>query len=86
MSIDCDDFFNFFFWMPIIGGMQGMTVAEIAQALGLTPEAVRQRLSRKRLRPISREALYDPSVLALIKGTASPGRPPKAKPPKKPGK
>jgi predicted transcriptional regulator len=59
--------------------MEGMTVAEIAKVLGLTPEAVRQRLSRAKLRPITKEAIYDPSVVDKIR-EAPMGRPPKAKP------
>jgi predicted ArsR family transcriptional regulator len=61
-------------------GMKGMTIDEIAEVLDITPQAAHKRLERAGLKPVSYKALYDPSVVEVIKVVDKGGRPPKAKP------
>jgi hypothetical protein len=74
--------------------MKGMTIDEIAMALKITASTAHKRLERAGIKPVSYKALYDPSVVEVIKVVDKGGRPPKAKPeapdqaakPKKPNK
>jgi len=59
--------------------MQGLTITEISQKLGITYLAAKQRLLRAGIKPITKEALYDASALDAIKDTVM-GRPKKAVP------
>jgi predicted transcriptional regulator len=59
--------------------MKGMTIDEIAEALKITPKTAHKRLERAGLKPVSYKALYDPSVIDVIKVVDKGGRPPKAK-------
>jgi predicted ArsR family transcriptional regulator len=67
--------------------MEGLTIREMAEKLGIQPNAVKQRLFQKGIKPISKDALYDPSALDAIRD-APMGRPPKKQPgaASKPGK
>jgi hypothetical protein len=56
--------------------MEGFTVSELAQILGIKPHSVTVRLNRAGIKPITQEALYAPSVLDVIKDTKR-GRPSK---------
>jgi predicted ArsR family transcriptional regulator len=58
--------------------MEGMTVSEIAKILNITEHAVRKRIETLHVKPRSREALYDPSVLIAI-AAIKMGRPKKEK-------
>jgi predicted ArsR family transcriptional regulator len=60
--------------------MQGITVPEIAKALGITEDAVRKRIEVAGIQPKSKDWIYDESVLEIIKNSRGRGRPPKAKP------
>jgi predicted ArsR family transcriptional regulator len=60
--------------------MNGMTIDEIAERLKITPKTAHKRLERAGIKPISYKALYDPSVVEVIKVVDKGGRPPKAKP------
>ena len=60
--------------------MEGMTIQEVADALGLTYFAARQRIVRAGIKPISKEALYPLNTLELVKDSPGKGRPHKAKP------
>jgi predicted transcriptional regulator len=60
--------------------MKGMTIDEIAEALNITPKTAHKRLERAGIKPVSYKALYDPSVVEVIKVVDKGGRPPKAKP------
>jgi hypothetical protein len=68
--------------------MEGLTLTEMSQILGLPPKTVERRIQRAGFKPITREAMYAPEVLEAIRDTPGPGRPPKAKPedPDKPAK
>jgi predicted ArsR family transcriptional regulator len=69
--------------------MEGMTVTEIAKELKISVDAVRKRIETAKITPISREVLYDKSVLNILKDVKM-GRPKKAppepEPPVKPAK
>jgi hypothetical protein len=60
--------------------MKGMTIDEIAEALSITPKTAHKRLERAGIKPVSYKALYDSSVVEVIKIVDKGGRPPKAKP------
>ena len=65
--------------MPIIRDMTGMTIQEVADALGLTYFAARQRIVRAGIKPISKEALYPENTLELVKNSLGKGRPKRKK-------
>jgi predicted ArsR family transcriptional regulator len=60
--------------------MEGITISEMAEALGIAPNTVMQRLYVAGIKPITKEALYDKSALETIRNVPGKGRPPKAKP------
>jgi hypothetical protein len=60
--------------------MEGFTVLEIANLLGVPEGTVRVRLSRAGIKPITQSPLYDKSVVDAIRNVSKRGRPPKAKP------
>lgn len=47
--------------------MEGLTVKEMAEKLGITPNNVKQRLFQKGIKPFCKDALYEPSALEQIK-------------------
>ena len=57
-----------------------MTIQEVADALGLTYFAARQRIVRAGIKPISKEALYPENTLELVKYSLGKGRPKKPAP------
>ena len=56
--------------------MEGITVSEIAKELEISMDAVRKRIETAKLKPISREALYDKNALKILKDVKM-GRPKK---------
>jgi predicted ArsR family transcriptional regulator len=60
----------------------GITISEIAKELGLNRHTVEQRLIKAGIKPITYEALYDPSALDVVKNSPGRGRPAKPKPPR----
>jgi hypothetical protein len=58
---------------------KGWTIRELAEILGIPPNTVKQRVFQAGIKPITREAIYPPDTLDLIK-EAPMGRPKKAKP------
>jgi hypothetical protein len=68
--------------------MEGLTIAEMAETLGIPYETAKVRLFRAGIKPITKDALYDKSALETIRNVPGKGRPPKAKPeePDKPDK
>jgi IS30 family transposase len=58
--------------------MDGLTLTEMAQILGVPPKTVERRIQRAGFKPITREAIYAPEVLEAIRNVRM-GRPPKAK-------
>ena len=60
-----------------------MTIKEIADALGITPGAVKIRLQRKNIKPVKivgQTGIYDPAVMEAIRNVPGRGRPKKSKP------
>jgi len=60
--------------------MDGYTISEMAEALGIAPNTVMQRLFVAKIKPITKEALYDKSALEAIRNVPGKGRPKKAAP------
>jgi hypothetical protein len=62
--------------------IEGITISEMAKALGIPKHTVETRLSRAGIEPVFYGSLYAPDTLEIIK-EAKRGRPPKAadKPP-----
>jgi hypothetical protein len=58
--------------------MNGLTVSEMAEKLGLDPHTVAVRLIRAGIKPKTKEAIYDESALEAISNIQM-GRPKKAK-------
>jgi predicted ArsR family transcriptional regulator len=56
--------------------MEGMTVSEIAKELKISVDAARKRIETAKVKPITREAIYDKSVLEILSNKKM-GRPPK---------
>jgi len=57
--------------------MQGYTIIEIAEKLDISYLTAKQRLLRAGIKPITKDALYDMSVLDILKNTPGKGRPKK---------
>jgi predicted ArsR family transcriptional regulator len=60
--------------------MTGMTIQEVADALGISYFAARQRIVRAGIEPISKEALYPEDTLERVRNVPGKGRPRKPKP------
>ena len=60
--------------------MEGFTLAEMAEILEIPVNTVEGRLFRAGIKPILRGAIYDKSVLELIRNVPGKGRPRKPKP------
>jgi hypothetical protein len=58
--------------------MEGMTIPEIAEKLGITYLAAKQRLLRAGVKPITKEAIYPNDAWEKICNVPGKGRPPKA--------
>jgi hypothetical protein len=52
----------------------------MAEKTGLKPKTILNRLRTFGIKPITKEALYDPTALAALEAMPPVGRPPKAKP------
>jgi predicted ArsR family transcriptional regulator len=59
--------------------MEGLTIEEIADSLGITTDAVEKRLQTARIRPMTRKALYPVGTAERLRDVKM-GRPPKAQP------
>ena len=64
--------------------MVGYTAKEIADNLGINLKAAKLRIFRAGIKPITKDALYDKSVLEILKNTPGKGRPKKTAPETKP--
>jgi hypothetical protein len=71
-----DTFLNFFCKISDKEGMEGMTVSEIAKELKISIDATRKRIETAGVQPITREAVYDPKVLEILRNVRM-GRPAK---------
>jgi hypothetical protein len=60
--------------------VNGITVSEMAEKTGLKTKTILNRLRTLGIRPITKEALYDPSALTALETMLPVGRPAKAKP------
>ena len=69
-----------------IMNMEGYTAKEIADILGINLKATKLRIFREGIKPITKDALYDKSVLEILKKTPGKGRPRKAAPEPEPVK
>jgi hypothetical protein len=72
------DFFSFFYENI---DMEGLTIKEMAEILGIAPPAVKQRLFVAGIKPITKDAVYDKSALEAIRKAPGKGRPRKTPPP-----
>jgi hypothetical protein len=57
--------------------VNGITVSEMAEKTGLKPKTILTRLRTLGIKPITKEALYDPSALSSLEEMRPVGRPPK---------
>ena len=57
--------------------MEGYTVKEMADILGINLKAAELRIFRAGIKPITKDAIYDKSVLEILKNTPGKGRPKK---------
>jgi hypothetical protein len=79
------DFFNISLYISDIMNVNGLTIREMAEELGLGQPAVKMRLRVAGVKPIGYAgpaAVYDTSALETIRNVPGKGRPPKAKPEK----
>jgi transcriptional regulator with XRE-family HTH domain len=63
--------------LPTIKKMEGLTAKEMAEILGITYDNCRMRLSKAKVKPISKDAIYSPDTLEKIRDVAPVGRPKK---------
>jgi hypothetical protein len=59
--------------------MNGLTVSEMAKKTGMKPKTILTRLRTLGIKPITKEALYDPSALTALEEMRPVGRPKKPK-------
>ncbi|MDR1325611.1 MAG: hypothetical protein LBK00_06210 [Treponema sp.] len=57
-----------------------LTISEMAERLEITYLTAKQRLLRAGIKPITKDVLYDPAALEVIRNVPGKGRPPKPKP------
>jgi len=57
--------------------MEGYTAREMADILGINLKAVKLRIFREGIKPITKDAIYEKSVLEVLKNTPGRGRPAK---------
>jgi hypothetical protein len=58
--------------------MQGLTVAEMSAALGLSPKTIKSRLTAAAIKPreyAGPTGIYEPEALEKIREVQPPGRP-----------
>jgi len=57
--------------------LKGYTASDMADILGINLKAAKLRLFRAGIKPMTTEALYDPSALEILRNTGGKGRPKK---------
>ena len=62
-----------------MNGKELLTIKEMAERLNIDANTVKQRLFRAEIKPLTSEALYDPSALEAIRNVPGKGRPKKQK-------
>jgi predicted ArsR family transcriptional regulator len=55
--------------------MEGLTIQELAEKLGISERAVYQRLHTLKIEPLSRQAIYPAVALEAIREVSKGGRP-----------
>jgi transcriptional regulator with XRE-family HTH domain len=60
--------------------MEGLTIKEMAEKLGISPNTVKQRLFQRGIKPFCKDALYEQSALDQISDFGPKGFQPKAEP------
>jgi hypothetical protein len=63
--------------LPIMKGMEGLTAKEMADILGITYDNCRKRISKAKVKPITKDAIYSPDALEIIRNVEPVGRPKK---------
>jgi len=63
----------------MISDMEGYTIAEMAEIVGIPYGTAKSRLHRAGVKPVTKEALYDKVALKILKNTAGKGRPKKTR-------
>jgi len=62
-----------------VNGQEFITIREMSKILGVPSNTIKQRLFQKNIKPVSKDALYNLSVLETIRNPIM-GRPPKKAP------
>jgi predicted ArsR family transcriptional regulator len=60
--------------------MTGLTIDDIAKELDIHWKTAHKRIERLGIKPLSYKAIYDPSVLEILRNVPGKGRPRKPKP------
>ncbi len=66
--------------------VEGYTIAEMAEMLGIPYETAKVRLFRANIKPMTKDALYEKSALEAIRNVPGKGRPKKQAESEKPAK
>jgi predicted ArsR family transcriptional regulator len=61
----------------IVNGKEFLTVREMAEKLGISPNTAKHRIFQLGIKPVSTDALYEVSALEAIRDVPGRGRPPK---------
>jgi len=63
--------------------MEGLTAKEMAKILGITYDNCRKRIAKAKVKPITKDAIYSPDAVEILRNTAPVGRPKKQPEPAK---
>jgi predicted ArsR family transcriptional regulator len=64
----------------VVNGEEFLTVKEMAEKLGITPNTAKHRLFQLGIKPVSTDAIYDKAAMEAIRNVPGKGRPRKPKP------
>jgi predicted ArsR family transcriptional regulator len=70
-----DIFIDIFLFLSDNGDMEGLTIDEMAEILGVKRQAIEKRLKRLGIEPLTKSAVYDKSALEVIRDVPGKGRP-----------
>jgi hypothetical protein len=68
-------FIDIFSFSPDNGNMEGLTIDEMAEMLGVKRRAIETRLKRLGIEPLTKSAVYDKSALEAVRAVPGKGRP-----------